>query len=148
MEQKKSEKETTGKHHSIFRQKRVLVAGVILLAAIAFLGYRGFQQSATYYMNVDEFAAKSETYIDKNVRINGMVASGSLQSETKTFTYKFTLTENDHPQSLVSLPVVYQGAVPDAFKEGADVVVEGKYTSGTFFASNILTKCPSKYEPK
>ena len=148
MKQDGAEREVAGKHRSIFRRKRVLVAGVLLLAAIAFLGYRGFQQSATYYMNVDEFAAKSDAYSDKNVRINGIVATGSWQSEQKTFTQKFILTEKEQSQTPVSLPVVYQGAVPDAFKEGADVVVEGKYSSGTFWASNILTKCPSKYEPK
>ena len=148
MEQKESERNISRKHRSIFKRKRTLVAGVILLAAIAFLGYRGFQQSATYYMNVDEFVAKSNAYSDKTVRINGMVATGSWQSEPKTSTHKFTLTEKDQSQLSVSLPVVYQGAVPDAFKEGAEVVVEGKYSNGTFWASNILTKCPSKYEPK
>jgi len=148
MGQKKSGEQISGKSHSIFKRKRVLIAGLILLGAIAFLGYRGFQQSATYYMTVDEFAAKANAYTDKTVRVNGMVAIGSWQSEPKTFKNKFTLTEAEQSQAAVSLPVVYQGTVPDTFKEGADVVVEGKYNSGTFWASNILTKCPSKYEPK
>ena len=77
-----------------------------------------------------------------------MVAIGSLQSEPKTFLHRFTLTGSEQSQSTVSLPVTYQGTVPDAFKEGIEVVVEGKYNNGTFWASNILTKCPSKYESK
>jgi cytochrome c-type biogenesis protein CcmE len=148
MKQKESEGRISSKRRSIFKRKRVLIAGFIVLGAIAFLGYRGFQQSATYYMKVSEFTAKANAYSDKTIRINGIVATGSWQSDPKTFTHKFTLTEAEQSQSLVSLPVVYQGTVPDAFKEGADVVVEGKYSNGTFWASNILTKCPSKYEPK
>ena len=148
MEQKESGEKISGKRRSIFKRKRVLAAGFILLGAIAFLGYRGFQQSATYYMKVDEFTAKASTYTDRTVRINGVVAIGSLQSEPKTFLHKFTLTESEQAQSTVSLPVIYQGTVPDAFKEGTEVVVEGKYSNGTFWASNILTKCPSKYEPR
>ena len=46
-----------------------------------------------------------------------------------------------------SLPVVYSGVVPDAFKQNADVVVEGSLTrAGTFEADSLLVKCPSKYE--
>jgi cytochrome c-type biogenesis protein CcmE len=148
MEQKESESKISGKRRSIFKRKRVLVAGFILLGAIAFLGYRGFQQSATYYLKVTEFTAKANAYSDKTVRINGIVETGSWQSEPKTFLQTFILTEAEQSQSPASLPVVYQGTVPDAFKEGAEVVVEGKYSNGTFWASNILTKCPSKYEPK
>jgi cytochrome c-type biogenesis protein CcmE len=38
---------------------------------------------------------------------------------------------------------------PDLFKDGAEVVVEGKLTAaGTFHATNLLAKCPSKFEAK
>jgi cytochrome c-type biogenesis protein CcmE len=47
-----------------------------------------------------------------------------------------------------SLPVIYQGVVPDTFKVGNEVVVEGTLKSnGIFQAYTLMPKCPSKYEP-
>jgi len=49
-----------------------------------------------------------------------------------------------------TVPVVYKGIVPDAFKAGGDVVVDGRYANGVFTAipGTLITKCPSKYTPK
>jgi cytochrome c-type biogenesis protein CcmE len=52
--------------------------------------------------------------------------------------------------SMASVPVVYTGSVPDLFKTGREVVVDGKLRNGTFVAvpDTLVTKCPSKYTPK
>jgi cytochrome c-type biogenesis protein CcmE len=49
-----------------------------------------------------------------------------------------------------SVPVAYKGSVPDLFKTGREVVVDGKLHRGTFVAvpDTLVTKCPSKYAPK
>ena len=49
-----------------------------------------------------------------------------------------------------TVPVVYKGSVPDLFRPGRDVVVEGRYRNGVFVAvpGTLVTKCPSKYVPK
>ncbi len=49
-----------------------------------------------------------------------------------------------------TVPIVYQGSVPDLFRPGRDVVVEGRYANGVFTAipGTLVTKCPSKYVPK
>jgi cytochrome c-type biogenesis protein CcmE len=51
-----------------------------------------------------------------------------------------------------ALPVVYTSLeTPDLFKDGAEVVVEGRLEAKdarTFHASNVLAKCPSKFEGK
>jgi cytochrome c-type biogenesis protein CcmE len=46
--------------------------------------------------------------------------------------------------------VVYTGSVPDLFKTGRDVVVDGRLRNGVFVAvpNTLVTKCPSKYAPK
>ena len=48
-----------------------------------------------------------------------------------------------------TVPVVYRGSVPDLFKPGREVVVDGKLIDGTFVAvrDTLVTKCPSKYAP-
>jgi cytochrome c-type biogenesis protein CcmE len=49
-----------------------------------------------------------------------------------------------------AVPVVYHGSVPDLFKVGRHVVVDGRYRHGVFVAKrdSLVTKCPSKYSPK
>ena len=49
-----------------------------------------------------------------------------------------------------TVPVVYKGSVPDLFKTGRDVVVDGRLRNGVFVAvpDTLVTKCPSKYQPK
>ena len=45
--------------------------------------------------------------------------------------------------------VVYHGSVPDLYKVGRQIVVDGRYEAGVFRADNgsLSTKCPSKYAP-
>jgi cytochrome c-type biogenesis protein CcmE len=47
-----------------------------------------------------------------------------------------------------SVPVVYTGTVPDLFKVGRHITVDGRMQNGTFVAvpGSLVTKCPSKYE--
>jgi cytochrome c-type biogenesis protein CcmE len=49
-----------------------------------------------------------------------------------------------------TVTVVYKGSVPDLFKTGNDVVVDGRLRNGVFIAvpDTLVTKCPSKYAPK
>jgi cytochrome c-type biogenesis protein CcmE len=46
-----------------------------------------------------------------------------------------------------TVPVVFHGTVPDLFKTGRHVVVDGQLRNGVFVADNVVTKCPSKYAP-
>jgi cytochrome c-type biogenesis protein CcmE len=47
------------------------------------------------------------------------------------------------------VPVVYHGSVPDLFRSGRDIVVEGTLAHGVFVAKrgSLVTKCPSHYAP-
>jgi cytochrome c-type biogenesis protein CcmE len=60
---------------------------------------------------------------------------------------RFTLRDRN---GTAAVPVVYKGSVPDLFRPGRDVVVEGRLQNGVFVAvpGTLVTKCPSKYTPK
>lgn len=49
-----------------------------------------------------------------------------------------------------TVPVVYHGSVPDLFRVGRHVVVDGQLQHGIFVGArdSLVTKCPSKYSPK
>ena len=44
------------------------------------------------------------------------------------------------------MKVVYPGTMPNNFESSQSIVVTGKFSDGVFHASDILTKCPSKYQ--
>jgi cytochrome c-type biogenesis protein CcmE len=54
------------------------------------------------------------------------------------------------PKGTAIVPVVYRGSVPDLFRTGREVVVDGKLRNGVLVAvpDTLVTKCPSKYTPK
>jgi cytochrome c-type biogenesis protein CcmE len=53
-------------------------------------------------------------------------------------------------EGTATIPVLYKGSVPDLFRTGRDVVVDGRLQNGVFAAvpGTLVTKCPSKYSPK
>lgn len=128
----------------VFKKKKFLIGGLIVVLAIGYLGYLGFQNSATYYYTVGELTAQPGPVNGDNIRVNGLVADGSVEQDIKERILRFTIVDAEGENSM---PVVYQGVVPDTFKTGSDVVVEGYLNSaGVFQANNVLAKCPSKYE--
>lgn len=136
-------KTSGSKNVPLLKRKRVIFAGAIVLMAIGFLIYIGLSQFATYYYTVSEFVAQSESLSGEQVRVTGQIIPDSVIQDTSNFTLNFTITDGE-----TSLPVVYHGVVPDTFKAGTDIVVEGRSgQQGVFNASVLITKCPSKYEP-
>ncbi len=128
----------------MLRNKKFLISGLLILVAVSYLAYTGFVSSAVYYYTVSELSGQDASVRNTNIRVNGQVDAGSIkQGPAVNSALEFVITEGGE-----TLPVVYQGIVPDAFGTGREVVIEGYLDSnGVFQADTILTKCPSKYEP-
>jgi cytochrome c-type biogenesis protein CcmE len=125
------------------RRKRFLFVGLAVAAALGYLGFTAFQGASMYYLTVDELLARNDAAYGERVRVMGRVAEDSVVKNAEMNTLSFDVTNDGG----TSLPVVYSGMVPDAFKHGAEVVVEGSLTrAGTFESDSLLVKCPSKYE--
>ncbi|HEX9037215.1 MAG TPA: cytochrome c maturation protein CcmE [Ktedonobacterales bacterium] len=117
-----------------------LISGAAIIAAVVYLVIANTGATAEYYMTIHQLRTCSSC-AGKTVRVAGFVAPSGLAKDDATQTVRFTITDNT-----LSMPVVYKGIVPDAFKPGAQVVVEGTYASGMFQASTVLAKCPSKFQ--
>src|SRR5437588_9513286 len=123
-----------------------LLAGIAVLGAVLYLVYANTQASAVYYMTVPELK-HCTTCATQSVRIAGYVQVGSIKRDDRTQSISFVI-EDSHQM----LPVVYGGVVPDIFRAGVQVVVEGHYnynaTARTqpFQAQTLLAKCPSKFQ--
>ena len=125
-------------------QKKFIIGGILIVAALASLLYTGFREGAVYYYTIAELKENSSALMGKDVRVAGNVADSSIEWEAESLTLRFTMSDEKD-----SLPVVYNGIIPDNFEGGREVVVYGKYDQdGIFSADGILTKCPSKYVPQ
>lgn len=136
----------TGKKQRILgsRNAKFFAGGAIVVLALAVLLFNSMQGSTVYYLTVSELKAKAGTMGSQDVRVAGKAVDGTIQWDAANRTANFEVVD----QNGAKMPVTYQGLVPDTFKDGSDVVIEGKLDSqGVFQAHTLLAKCPSKYEP-
>ena len=125
------------------KKRRMVLIGVGIVACVGFLlaVTLSSESGLVYYYTVSEFR-KLDGPRDGGIRINGKVEDGSIVRQKTGMDIRFNVTDGQ-----AALPVEYHGVIPDTFVDGADVVIEGGLRQdGTFVASNLLAKCPSKYE--
>ncbi|MCP4400883.1 MAG: cytochrome c maturation protein CcmE [bacterium] len=123
------------------RRIRLISIALIVMGIVSYLVFTGMQDSMAYYLTISELASQSSQMAERGLRIGGRVREGSLVWEPKTLQLEFMITDEE-----ASMPVVYQGVLPDSFKQGTEVIVEGVYADGVFKATQIMPTCPSKYE--
>jgi cytochrome c-type biogenesis protein CcmE len=127
------------------RKYRFLIGGIVLASAIGFLIYTAVTETSVYYLTIGEFLTKKEALANEGVRVAGRVRDGSIEWNARTLDLQFAMADFEAQEN--SMPVRYNGILPDMFAEGRDVIVEGKYgNDGVFHAHTVLTSCPSKYE--
>ncbi len=124
------------------RRLKVVAVSLIVLAIIGYLTYTGIRDTMAYYLTVSELLAKGPSNESMGLRVGGEVIPDSIWWNPKDLQLSFRIRDGES-----NLQVDYQGVVPDSFKPGKDVIVEGKYTTeGLFRATTIMPTCPSKYE--
>ena len=125
------------------RKLKYLLAGGIVVAALAGVIYSGVQESMVYFYTPTELVQKKDSVQGKSLRVGGMVVDGSIRWDPQTLLLTFQLTDGQG-----TVFVRHKGTAPDLFKEGAGAVVEGAWTSeGYFRSSNIMAKHSEEYKP-
>ena len=123
-------------------QIKISIGITIVLGAIVWLAISGFDESKAYFKTVPELAEMGHGAMGKRIKVAGNVKDGTLQRNHKLTTFVIELDG-------VTQTVHYTGkaALPDTFKEGAQVVADGRMRDdGVFEAKQIQAKCASKYE--
>ncbi len=125
------------------RKLKYLLAGGIVVAALAGMIYSGVKESMVYFYTPTELVQKKDSVQGKSLRVGGMVVDGSIRWDPQNLLLTFQLTDGQG-----TVFVRHKGTAPDLFKEGAGAVVEGAWTSeGYFRSSNIMAKHSEEYKP-
>lgn len=129
--------------NAVRRKKLMWVMFTLAGAAIAVvLVIYAIGQQTDYYFDATAIA-QGEAPQDKRIRAGGMVVAGSVQrAEDNPLNVEFAITDF---QSTV--PVIYQGILPDLFAENSGVVATGKMQGDTFVAGEVLAKHDENYMP-
>jgi len=126
-------------------RKRRLLAVLLILAGISVAGGIGFwslQQNLLYFQSPSEVAELGMPP-GRQFRLGGLVETGSTQRDPSGLTVNFTVTDG-----LKSMPVSYEGILPDLFREGQGVIARGELdAAGHFHASEVLAKHDENYMP-
>jgi cytochrome c-type biogenesis protein CcmE len=121
---------------------KFLLGGVVIVVALAWLGFVGFQESKAYYITVDEYHSLKGTLDGKTLKLAGDVVEGSIDRTKPQM--EFVL---GNVGTRIKVRYVGTAIIPDTFKDGSKALVEGTMApDGTFQAHHIEAKCASKYE--
>jgi cytochrome c-type biogenesis protein CcmE len=118
----------------------LLVAGVLAV----FLLYTSIAGGGNPSIAPSELAGRTG-----KVQLAGVVV-GPVRGDAHAGGLRFELRDIGGGTRAVAVPVVYTGSVPDLFKVGRHIVVNGRLEQGAFVGEpgSMITKCPSKYAPK
>ena len=158
--------DTTTKSGGTGRAK-VIVSGLLIVAAVVYLIISSTQASAQYFLTVEELAEQGASVAGRDLRISGAVIGDSIEYDPQTLTLKFVVAHvpGDNKEieaqgglafvlheavidpSRPQLQVVYNGVMPDLLRDEAQAIMTGQVgEDGVFMADELLLKCPTKYE--
>lgn len=125
------------------KQRLVLIlAGVLLMAVATTLILFANSKDISWFKHPSEIAA-GDYVEDQMVRVGGLVKGGSFKRVSdETLEVEFLITD-----CAVEIPVSYSKILPDLFREGQSVVVEGNVVDGVIMASQVLAKHDEQYMP-
>lgn len=129
--------------NAVRRKKLMWVMFTFVGAAVAVvLVVYAIGQQTDYYFDATAIS-QGEAPQDKRIRAGGMVVAGSVQrSPSDPLSVEFAIT--DFAQTV---PVTYQGILPDLFAENSGIVATGKMQGDVFVAGEVLAKHDENYMP-
>ncbi|MDZ4076083.1 MAG: cytochrome c maturation protein CcmE [Hylemonella sp.] len=121
-------------------RKMAIAAGVVLvLGAVVALVLNAFQSNLVFFYSPTQVAA-NEAPQGRTFRLGGLVEKGSVKRDGLVVSFIVTDTAR-------SIPVRFEGILPDLFKEGKGVVAQGQLKDGVFQAREVLAKHDENYMP-
>ncbi len=130
-----------------------MVIATKILLSVAVVGAGGGMliysslANADYYKHVNEVTLEPDSWTDKSLKVHGFVEAGSIDekivgdSTVRTFVLEY---EGERIQ------VRHKGPKPDTFRDLSEVVAQGRLSKEgdgyVLVASELMAKCPSKYE--
>lgn len=146
---------------------KFLVAGLLILASVAYLTVTSTGSTARYFLTIEELERMKGEAIGRDVTLSGAVLGNTIEYDASRPRVTFTIVHvpgdrqevkqagglaaalyaavNDPARS--RLEVIYEDVKPDLLQHKAQAIVHGQLKEdGRFYADEVLLKCPTRYE--
>lgn len=154
-------------HSNPQNRTKFIIGAIIILVAVIYLIFTATQANAEYFMTVNELKSKGNSLMGRNLRISGAVIGDSIQYDPQTMNLIFNIVHvpGDNATieldgglaavlhdavtdpTLAQLTIIYNGPKPDLLRNEAQAIVTGHLNEdGSFYADELLLKCPTKYQ--
>ncbi|WP_088142871.1 cytochrome c maturation protein CcmE [Achromobacter xylosoxidans] len=128
--------------HKRTRRLWLALGGLASVGVASALVLNAFQSNLVFFYTPTQ-VSNNEAPAGRAFRVGGMVQTGSVQRTPGTLTVRFVVTDTAH-----TVPVAYEGILPDLFSEGKGVVAQGRLDgNGLFRAEEVLAKHDENYMP-
>ena len=149
------------------KNNKLIIGIVVIAAALLYLVISSTLSQSQYFMTVQELKAGQAELVGKNIRMSGVVLGDTIAYDPQTLDLTFevaqipgdhqviqdmggmaaVLAQAAHDPTLPKIQVHYKGPRPDLLKDEAQAIMTGALDeAGVFQVSELLLKCPSKYE--
>jgi cytochrome c-type biogenesis protein CcmE len=149
------------------KNTKLILGIVIIIAAVVYLIASSTLSQSQYFLTVEELQSNQVEYVGKNVRMSGVVLGDTIAYDPQTLELTFQVAQipGDHrvieqmggmsvvlaqaaqDPTLPKMTIHYVGPRPDLLKDEAQAIITGSLDeNGIFQASELLLKCPSKYQ--
>lgn len=122
------------------KRRLVVVGGIVVIAMLVIVAIAGSGGAASSLSIADVLGGG---YDGKKVQVSGSVVDDSLSAQGSTAVFKITPEDGSSSDELT---VEYAGALPATFGTGVVAICTGTVSGQTIECSELVTKCPSKYE--
>ena len=119
-----------------------VLLGLAALGGATALALTAFQDNLVFFFSPSDLLAKPPG-AGRSLRLGGLVEERSVTKLPDGVTIQFRVTDGPN-----TVPVRYAGILPDLFREGQGVVVEGRLVEGVFQAREVLAKHDETYMPR
>jgi len=146
---------------------KLIIGVVVIVAALGYLLISATRSNTQYFMTVDELTSQKSELEGQKLRMSGAVVGESIQYNPATLDLSFVVAQIPGDHRLIAemggmakvladavadptaarMTIHYNGVKPDLLKDEAQAIVTGSLDAeGIFQATELLMKCPSKYE--
>ncbi|HKZ69455.1 MAG TPA: cytochrome c maturation protein CcmE [Anaerolineales bacterium] len=146
---------------------KFVVGGLLILAAVIYLIVTSTQNTAQFFLTVQELNERGASVVGQNVRVSGAVIGESIRYDAQKLELRFTVANVPADQEDIDaqgglakvlyvavndptaarMEVIYKGVKPDLMKGEAQAIMDGRLDeNGVFHADTLLMKCPTRYE--
>jgi cytochrome c-type biogenesis protein CcmE len=128
--------------HPVRKQRLLVILAIVATSsiAVALITFALRENMNLFFPPADVLNGKAP--LNREIRLGGFVDKGSIQRDSGSLVVRFAIGDGQH-----SVPVTYNGILPDLFAEEQAAIAKGKWDGNTFIASEVLAKHDENYTP-